>query len=74
MAEKPEPYLEPISEGNCEVLNCSTRAGYRASWAQGVIIRLLCPTHKAEVEGKSLAELGPSTFAKKRRNEIKTGN
>jgi hypothetical protein len=66
-AKNPEPYLEPISEGNCAVLNCSTHAEYRASWAPGVIIRLLCPTHKAEVEGKPLAELSPSTFARKRR-------
>ena len=63
----PEPYLDPVSEGICEVLDCSSPAKYRASWVQGVIIRLVCTTHKAEVEGRSFADLSPSKFAKKRR-------
>ena len=63
-----EPYFDPVSEGICEVLNCSSPADYRAWWAQGVIIRLVCTTHRAEVEGKSFDELGPSTnFRRKRR-------
>jgi hypothetical protein len=60
----PEPYLEPVSEGLCEVLDCKSAASYRASWAQGVIIKLLCATHKAEAEGKLLGEL---QFRRKRR-------
>ena len=63
----PEPYLDPVSEGICEVLDCSSPAKYRASWVQGVIIRLVCTTHKAEVEGRPFADLSPSKFAKKRR-------
>ena len=65
-AKNPEPYLDPVSEGVCEVLNCSSPAKYRASWVQGVIIRLVCPTHKAEVEGRLFGELSPATFGKKR--------
>ena len=65
-AQNPELYLDPVSEGVCEVLGCLKPATYRASWAQGVIIRLLCATHKAEVEGKPFEELGRSRFARKR--------
>jgi hypothetical protein len=61
-----EPYFEPVSEGICEVLDCSSPAKYRVSWAQGVIIRLVCPTHKAQVEGTLFEELLP-TFGRKRR-------
>ena len=61
-----EPYFEPVSEGICEVLDCSSPAKYRVSWAQGVIIRLVCPTHKAQVEGNPFEELLP-TFGRKRR-------
>jgi hypothetical protein len=65
-ANIPEPYFDTVSEGICEVANCSSPAKYRAWWAQGVIIRLVCTTHKAEVEGKLFEELSPSTFKKKR--------
>jgi hypothetical protein len=57
-----ELYFEPVSEGVCEVLGCSHPAKYRASWAQGVLIRLMCITHKAEVDGKLFAEMIPSIF------------
>jgi hypothetical protein len=65
-AKNPEPYFDPVSEGNCEVLECSSPAKFRASWVQGVIIRLVCPTHKAEVEGRLFGDLSPATFGKKR--------
>ncbi len=67
-ARKTELYFDPVSEGTCEVLGCSNPATHRAWWAQGVIIRLVCYTHKAEVEGKPFEELGTS-FAKKRRTK-----
>jgi hypothetical protein len=67
MASNPELYFDPVSEGVCEVLGCSNPAKFRASWVQGVIIRLVCITHKAEVEGKSFGELTPSTFGRRRR-------
>jgi hypothetical protein len=57
-----ELYFEPVSEGICEVLGCSHPAKYRASWAQGVIVKLMCITHKAEVEGKLFSELSPNLF------------
>ena len=41
-----ELYFDPVSQGICEVLGCSNAAKYRASWAQGVIIKLVCPTQK----------------------------
>jgi hypothetical protein len=70
MANKnPEPYLDPVSEGFCEVLDCSSPAKFRASWVQGVIVRLVCTTHKAEVEGKLFGDLTPSKFAKRRRTK-----
>jgi hypothetical protein len=61
-----ELYVEPVSEGICEVLGCSNPAKYRASWAQGILIKLMCPTHKAQVEGKRFSELSPSMFGGKR--------
>jgi hypothetical protein len=67
MAANPELYFDPVSEGVCEVLDCSNPAKFRASWVQGVIIRLVCITHKAEIEGKSFGELSPTTFGRKRR-------
>jgi len=42
VAQSAEPYFEPVSEGICEVLDCSSPAKYRVSWAQGVIISGLC--------------------------------
>jgi len=66
-ANNPEPYLDPVSEGICEVLDCSSPAKYRASWVQGVIIRLVCTAHKADVEGMLFGDLSPSKFAKRRR-------
>jgi len=62
-----ELYFDPVSQGVCEVLECSNPAKFRASWAQGVIVRLVCVTHKAEVEGKLFGDLSPSTFGLKRR-------
>ena len=58
-----EPYIDPVSQGNCQIQSCSNPAKYRASWAQGVIVKLLCPTHKAEIDGKTFQELGPAAFA-----------
>jgi hypothetical protein len=63
----PEPYFDPVSEGKCEVLECSSPAKFRASWVQGVIVRLVCPAHKADVEGRLFGDLSPSTFGKIRR-------
>ena len=51
-------YFEPVSEGVCEVQRCVSPAKYRATWAQGIIVKLMCPTHKLEVEGKLFEELG----------------
>ena len=61
-----KPYFDPVSQGICEVLGCSQRAKYRASWSEGIIVKLVCPPHKAEVEGKLFAELSPATFKVKR--------
>jgi hypothetical protein len=63
----PEPYIDPVSEGICEVLNCSSPAKFRASWAQGVIIRLVCIAHKTDIEGKVFGDLSGSLFSRKRR-------
>lgn len=65
-SKKNELYFDPVSEGICEVLDCSNPAKYRASWAQGILIKLVCTTHKAEVEGKLFAELSPTIFGGKR--------
>lgn len=66
-ARNPEPYIDPVSEGLCEVLNCSSPAKFRASWAQGVIVRLVCSTHKTDIEGKVFGDLNSSLFGRKRR-------
>jgi hypothetical protein len=60
----PEPYSEPVSAGHCDVLDCTSAASYRTSWAQGVIVKILCATHKAELEGKPFEEI---KFRKTRR-------
>ena len=59
-------YFEPVSEGTCEVQRCLNPAKHRANWAQGIIVKLVCATHKAEVEGKLFAELSPTMFRGKR--------
>jgi len=66
-----ELYFDPVSHGTCEVLGCTKPAKHRASWAQGVVVKLVCTAHKAEVEGKLFQELGPSIFGRMytRRNE-----
>jgi hypothetical protein len=61
-----ELYIDPVSEGICEALGCSRPAKYRASWAQGVIVKLICTGHKAEVEGKLFSELSPAIFGGRR--------
>jgi hypothetical protein len=66
-SRNPEPYIDPVSEGICEVVNCSGPAKFRASWAQGVIVRLVCITHKTEVEGKLFGDLNSSMFGRIRR-------
>jgi hypothetical protein len=67
-ANNPEPYFDPVSDGVCEVLNCASPANYRASWVQGIIVRLVCSAHKTEVEGKLFGDLSPSHFGRKRRS------
>lgn len=62
-----ELYIDHVSEGTCQVLGCSNPAKYRASWAQGVIVKLICPTHRTEVEGKLFSELNPAMFGGKKR-------
>jgi hypothetical protein len=62
-----ELYFDPVSEGICEVRGSSQPAKYRGSWAQGVIVKLMCATHKADVEGKLFSELSPTIFGGKRR-------
>jgi hypothetical protein len=57
-----ELYFDPVSQGSCQALGCSKPAKYRASWAQGVIIKLVCSTHKTGVDGKLFEELGSSIF------------
>ena len=57
-----EPYLEPVSEGICEVLSCSHPAKYRATWSMGAVRKLVCTTHKSQVEGKYFDQVEPSTF------------
>jgi hypothetical protein len=64
-----ELYFDPVSQGNCEALSCSNPAKYRATWAQGVIVKLVCTTHKAEVEGKLFEALSPSTFGGRLRSD-----
>jgi hypothetical protein len=61
-----ELYFDPVSEANCQVLGCLRPAKYRASWAQGVIVKLMCTAHKAEVEGKLFSELSPAIFGGRR--------
>ena len=60
-------YFDPVSEGICEVLQCANPAKYRASWAKGVAIRLVCIAHKDEIEGKEFAAEGTPQFGKRRR-------
>ena len=62
-----EPYFDPVSHGNCDFQRCPSPAKFRASWAQGTIVKLVCPTHKLEVEGKLFSDLSPSTFVNVRR-------
>ena len=62
-----ELYFDPVSEGICEVLGCSHLAKYRANWAQGIVVKLVCNIHKVEVEGRLFSELSPSIFGGKRR-------
>ena len=41
--KNPDLYFDPVSEGLCEVLECSAPAKFRASWVQGCpCIRLVC--------------------------------
>ena len=57
-----ELYFDPVSQGICEVVGCSNSAKFRATWAQGVVTKLVCTTHKPMIEGKLFEELVPSTF------------
>ena len=57
-----EPYLEPVSQGICAVLSCSHPAKYRATWSLGAVRKLVCITHRSQVEGKSFDEVEPSIF------------
>jgi hypothetical protein len=62
-----ELYFDVVSQGECDVAGCSKPARYRASWAQGVVMKLVCVAHREEVEGKLFEELGSSVFGNKRR-------
>jgi hypothetical protein len=55
-------YFDPVSQGICEVQSCQNPAKYRASWAQGIVVKLICPAHKADVEGKLFEEVATSSF------------
>jgi hypothetical protein len=63
----PEPYFDPVSQGFCEVLSCSNPAKFRASWAKGIIIKLVCVAHRSDVEEKVFSDLSPSTFGGSKR-------
>jgi len=65
-AQSQEQYFEPVDEGVCEVLRCSSSAKYRVSWAGGIIVRLVCLVHKAQVEGNSFEEALPAFGWKQR--------
>ena len=49
-----ELYFDPVSQGVCQIRNCSNPAKYRATWSQGVVMRLVCPTHRSEIDGSKL--------------------
>ena len=59
---KPEPMFEPVSAGFCAARYCTNPAKFRATWTQGIIVKLVCSTHKPQVEGKIFEEVGPSMF------------
>ena len=61
-AKKPEPMFEPVSAGLCAARLCTNPAKFRATWTQGIIVKLVCTTHKPQVEGKIFEEVGPSMF------------
>ena len=65
-AKNIELYFDPVSKGSCEVLGCSNPAKYRASWSQGILVRLVCASHKSEAEGKRFEELSPLIFGGQR--------
>jgi hypothetical protein len=54
--------FEPVSTGNCEAQHCLNPAKYRATWSQGIVLKLVCTTHRSQVEGKYFNEVGPSIF------------
>jgi len=57
-----EPYFDPVSQGNCEVQRCPNPAKFRASWAQGTVVKLVCTVHRPEMEGKAFQEVGTAAF------------
>jgi hypothetical protein len=69
-----EPYVDPVNEGICQVLSCPHPARYRASWAQGVVVRLVCASHHEEVKEKLFQELDPSLFGGKEINSLHLSN
>jgi hypothetical protein len=62
----PEPYFDPVSHGSCEVQHCTGAAKFRACWAQGIIVKLVCPTHKLALDGKIYGELSSTMFGRTR--------
>ncbi len=66
VSKNTELYFDVVSQGNCEVQGCGSPARYRASWAQGVVMKLVCVAHRTAVEGKLFEELGSSVFGNKR--------
>jgi hypothetical protein len=67
VSKNTELYFDVVSQGSCEVQGCASPARYRASWAQGVVMKLVCPAHKTAVEGKLFEDLGSAVFGNKRR-------
>jgi hypothetical protein len=60
--KKTEPSFEPVAKGNCQFQRCTSPAVFRASWALGIMVKLVCVAHKSSVEGKTFEEIGPVAF------------
>jgi hypothetical protein len=42
--KKTELYFDPVSQCICQVRCCQNPAKYRASWVQGIVVKLVCAT------------------------------
>jgi hypothetical protein len=67
VSKNTELYFDVVSQGSCDVQGCGNPARYRASWAQGVVMKLVCPAHRTAVEGKLFEDLGSAVFGNKPR-------